>query len=149
MKEDDLRVFTEAAFQYFSGLGEPAQMGIPFLLDRDFEVLDFTGIIGITGASRGCIYVTASVPLLKQVALAHLGEDGEDPSPDDLTDLIGEMANVISGNARRVFGEHFNISVPVCMEGRPQNIRTMCRLPAFVIPLQWQNHKSFVVVCLD
>jgi len=64
-------------------------------------------------------------------------------------DVIGEVANTISGNSRSEFGSDFMISVPVVVEGKPQMIATPRDLMAFVIPVQWNNYSLFVVVCLE
>lgn len=48
---------------------------------------------------------------------------GEKEADDALIqDVIGEVANTISGNARRAFGPGFMISVPLIVEGQPQRI---------------------------
>lgn len=149
MTADDLQVFIKATTQYFDTLSgsQPAEMGVPYVQDKKFEVLDYTGIIGISGANRGCIYFTASKAMLKDVGRLFL--NGEEQPDEELADLIGEIANMISGNARRTFGENFQISVPIAIEGRPLNIKTLCSLPAFAIPIKWQDHEAFLVVCLN
>ena len=45
-----------------------------------------------------------------------------DTSVDNILDLVGEVANTISGNARKVFGREFLISVPVMIEGAVDKI---------------------------
>ena len=47
-----------------------------------------------------------------------------DTSVDNILDLVGEVANTISGNARKVFGREFLISVPVMIEGAVDKIYT-------------------------
>ena len=80
-------------------------------------IYDFTGVIGISGERQGCVYFTAHRDLLRQLLL-HVGE--ADVSDNNLCDLVGEIANTISGNARRHFGPNFMISVPVVVAGNAQ-----------------------------
>ena len=68
---------------------------------------------------------------------------------DDIKDLVGEIANTISGNVRQAYGSDFMISVPVVIEGQAKDIKLPEDIKSFVIPLTWHNHKSYLVVCLE
>jgi chemotaxis protein CheX len=65
-----------------------------------------------------------------------------------ILDLIEELANTISGNAQKAFGENFVISVPMVITGNDTNIRLPLEVPAFVIPFDWKGQKAFLVVGL-
>jgi chemotaxis protein CheX len=66
-----------------------------------------------------------------------------------IRDLVGEIANTLSGNAREEFGRDFLISVPIVSTDR--NVRFQfprdCR--NYVIPIIWQTEKAFLLVCLS
>jgi chemotaxis protein CheX len=64
-------------------------------------------------------------------------------------DLVGEIANTISGNVREAYGSDFLISVPVIIEGKKREIALPGNVPTFVIPLMWRHHKLYLVVCLE
>jgi chemotaxis protein CheX len=71
-------------------------------------------------------------------------------SHENLCDLVGEIANTLSGNARRDFGHQFKISVPSVVTGRGtarSNIRPRAR--PIVIPIDWRNYHARLVVCLN
>ena len=72
-----------------------------------------------------------------------------DDSEDNLVDLVGEVANTISGNARKQFGSEFNISVPFVFKGQPQNVILPKDKHSFVIPLKWKNHDAGIVIYLQ
>jgi chemotaxis protein CheX len=148
MDEAELRVFIQGATRYFQQTTQiPAEVGVPYLADpRDAPALDMTGMIGISGARKGCVYVTAPRAMLNNVLLA-MGET--DLSPVMHMDLAGEIANTIAGNAREHFGMHFMISVPVVVSGNLDAIKLPDRIRSFVIPLDWQRQKAAVVVCLE
>ena len=124
-----------------------ARCGIPFVKNNEPIVLEYTGIIGISGKRKGSIYYTAEKDQLAKLAKIMLAVDSV--SDDDIKDLAGEIANTISGNLREVFGSDFLISVPVIVEGRARDIKLPERIDSYVIPISWENKKSFLVVCLE
>ena len=103
MDEEELRAFIEIVNQYFERqTGRLPELGNPYLGDpAALPMYDFTGVIGISGARPGCVYFTAHRDLLRELLL-HVGESTL--SDENLSDLVGEVANTISGNARRVLG---------------------------------------------
>ena len=148
MNETDLHFFIDSTVNYYEEVtNEKASSGIPYIKDDEPVVLEYTGIIGISGKRKGSIYVTASEDMLKSVAKVILGL--EDVGKEDIKDLIGEIANTVSGNVRQAYGSDFMISVPVVVEGKAKDIKLPDNIQSFVIPITWQDHKSFLVVCLE
>jgi chemotaxis protein CheX len=148
MKETDLHFFIDSTLNYFDEVTrEKAQTGIPYIKSQDPVVLDYTGIIGISGKRKGSIYITASQDML--INLAQLILNQSSVSNEDVKDLIGEIANTISGNVRQAYGSDFMISVPVVVEGHAKDIKTPDDVQAFVIPITWRTHQSYLVVCLE
>ena len=97
MRETDLHFFIDSTANYFLEMtGEAAVTGIPHLKGDDPLVLDYSGIIGISGKRKGSIYITANEDMLKALTKHILGLD--EVSTEDIKDLIGEIANTISGN---------------------------------------------------
>ena len=148
MKETDLHFFIDSTLNYFDEVtNDKAVTGIPYIKSDEPVVLDYTGIIGISGKRKGSIYITASAEMLTQMGKVILHTD--DVSPDDTKDLIGEIANTISGNVRTAYGSDFMISVPVVVEGHARDISMPEDMQSFVIPITWNNFQSFLVVCLE
>ena len=147
MDEEQLRSFVEIVQHYFENQGgKAAEVGSPYLADPEaLPMLDFTGVIGISGARQGCIYLTASQDLLKTLLL-HVGET--DTSEANVADLVGEMANTIAGNARTHFGPEFMISVPLAVQGRAQGFQMPRGVKAYVIPMYWHKLSASLVVSL-
>ncbi|MBX3667737.1 MAG: chemotaxis protein CheX [Rhodocyclaceae bacterium] len=145
MDEAQLRIFVSNLQNYFERqTTRAAEVGTPFLGEANaLPVFDYTGVIGISGARRGCVYFTAPGDLLRDLLL-RVGESNV--AEANLADLAGEIANTISGNARRDFGPDFMISVPVVVRGRTQSIQMPCETKAYVIPLRWQKHRAALVV---
>lgn len=148
MKESDLHFFIDSTVNYFEEVtNEKAVTGIPYIKDEAPVVLEFTGIIGISGKRKGSVYITATKAMLSQIAQIIL--DIDDVGSEDVKDLVGEIANIISGNVRQAYGSDFMISVPVVVEGKAKDIKLPDNIQSFVIPLTWREHKSFLVVCLE
>ena len=148
MKESDLHFFIDSTVNYFQEVtNEKAVTGIPYIKDEAPVVLEYTGIIGISGKRKGSVYITASRAMLSEIAHIILGI--EDVGREDIKDLVGEIANIISGNVRQAYGSDFMISVPVVVEGKAKDIRLPDNIQSFVIPLTWREYKSFLVVCLE
>jgi chemotaxis protein CheX len=148
MNETDLHFFIDSTVNYFNEVtNEKATAGIPFIKDEDPVVLEYTGIIGISGKRKGSVYVTASDEMLRSIAKLILGQDSIEKS--DIKDLVGEIANTISGNVRQAYGSSFMISVPVVIEGKAKDIKMPDNIQSFVIPITWKDFKLFLVVCLE
>ena len=107
---------------------------------------DYTGIITITGKREGVVYFTAPRAMLT-VLLMKMQES--DFSHETMRDLVGEVANTISGNARRDFGRDFVISVPSVVAGERPDIPAIAgHCARFVIPINWRSHSAKLVVAL-
>jgi chemotaxis protein CheX len=148
MNETDLHFFIDSTVNYFEEVtNEKATAGIPYIKDDEPVVLEYTGIIGISGKRKGSIYVTSSETMLSSIAKVILGLD--EIGKEDIKDLVGEIANTISGNVRQAYGSDFMISVPVVVEGKAKDIKLPDNIQSFVIPITWKEFKSFLVVCLE
>ena len=71
-----------------------------------------------------------------------------DFSHETMRDLVGEVANTISGNARRDFGRDFVISVPSVLAGERPEIPQKPGARSFVIPINWRSHSAKLIVSL-
>jgi len=148
MSEQALKVFIDGVVNYFHHTSDKdVKVGAPYLVENSQPTaFDYTGIIGVSGPYRGTVYFTAPRILLKHLLLS-IGED--DTSLVNIMDLVGEVANTISGNARAEFGKDFMISVPVMVEGAPNSIHLPDDLRSYVIPIYWKAYSAAVVVCLE
>jgi chemotaxis protein CheX len=148
MTKVELETFVEGTTHYFqTAANQPASVGSPYLVNEGAPgIQEYTGIITIAGKRKGIVYFTASRPMLT-VLLMRLGET--DMTHENMCDLVGEVANQISGNARRDFGSEFMISVPRVIAGTPDHAVTPANVRSFVIPINWRSHSAQLVVCLE
>ena len=145
--EAEIRTFIDGATHYFdTAAQQEASVGSPYLVtDGRPGAYDYTGVIGISGSRHGIVYFTAPRGMLT-VLLMRMQET--DTSEENIRDLIGEVANTISGNARKDFGKSFVISVPTVIAKAAEKIATP-HVRSFVIPINWRSHSAKLVVCLE
>lgn len=148
LTEAEIRTFVEGATQYFEvSARQPAAVGSPYLVtDGPPTVHDYTGVIGISGRRKGAVCFTAPRSML-MVLLMRMNET--DTSEANMRDLIGEVANTISGNARRDFGRDFVISVPSVLASEGGRFEPPTHARPFVIPINWRSHSAKLIVCLE
>lgn len=147
MNEEKLQVFVDGVQKYFAQIAdEDMVIGVPYLVSNERPAAkDYTGVIAISGKYKGIVYFTAPRDLLERMLIL-LGEP--QASEEYLADLVGEVANTISGNARSELGDQFEISVPIVLRGAPDEILLPRRDRSFVIPLSWRNRSAAIVVAL-
>ncbi len=148
MEKESIEAFINSLNNFYSQIGvAEAVVGVPYLLDSSQPVAsDFTGIIGISGKRRGCVYFTCPKAMLSYLLMS-MGE--KEMTNEHLCDMVGEIANTIAGNVRQEFGDEFMISVPVVVQGVPENIHLPDDIRCVVIPTKWKSYQSAIVVALD
>ena len=146
--ETEVNVFVDGVLNYFdTAVQQTADCGTPYLALTDTpEISDYTGMIRISGKRDGVVCFTAPRTMLC-VMLMRMQET--DMSHDNLCDLVGEIANTLSGNARRDFGHQFNISVPSVVHGRSSSVQYPPNTRPIVIPITWRTYHARLVVCLN
>lgn len=145
MIERDLQIFIDGLVNYFDKLsGESAEPGVAYVKGVEAVLLDYTGIIGISGGLRGCVYYTAPSDMLMSVAQLIL--PGEELGEEVLSDVAGEVANTLAGNAQYYSDKEFEISVPAVMQGIADDLVVKSEVPNYVIPIHWRNFRAYLVV---
>jgi len=146
-RESELRTFIDGTTRFFETLtSQPASVGSPYLVtDGKPGAYEYSGVIKVSGAREGVVFFTAPRGMLT-VLLMRMQET--DTSEETMRDLVGEVANTISGNARRDLGKGFVISVPnVVANGSDPVVMPHAR--SFVIPINWRTHAAKLVVFLQ
>jgi len=96
----------------------PFKLGKPNLRQDKNPLYEISGIIGLSGAVTGCVVISLSKPIALQLVSALIGEEVTEID-EDATDAIGEIANMIAGNAKKDFpGEDTSISCPSVVVGK-------------------------------
>jgi chemotaxis protein CheX len=141
-------VFVNGVLHYFdTTVQQRAECGTPYMaIGQAPDVADYTGIIHVSGVHNGVVFFTAPKAMLC-VMLMRMHET--DMGHENLCDLVGEIANTLSGGARKHFGHRFHISVPSVLHGRDAAVTYPENTRPIVIPIEWRNHHARLVVCID
>ena len=99
---------------------------------------DVSGIIGITGEAIGSIALSFPKKTALAIVTNFIGEDvvGID---NDTIDAIGELTNMIAGNAKKTFsdkGIRIKISIPNVVVGKNHTIASPRGTPSIIIPFE-------------
>ncbi len=98
----------------------PFTLGKPDLKRDKIPSFELSGIIGITGEVTGCVVISLSEGIALQLASALLEEEIVEIN-DDCTDAIGEIANMVAGDAKKDFPKgNTSVSVPTIIIGKHQ-----------------------------
>lgn len=149
LRPGDIEVFSEAISHFFAtATHDPAVVRSAYVLDADDPILwnDYNGVIDVDGGFAGCVAFSAPRGLLSHVLLK-MGE--QDFTEEKHRDIVGEIANILSGRARRHFGEGLRISTPTAFSGRDEAVRRRARSSPYAIPFRWKGYDADLVVNLD
>ena len=127
--------------------------GKPFLKKKgEPSQGDVTGIVGMTGPVNGSIAVSFSEQAILQVVSNMFGEDFKELN-GEIQDAVGELSNMISGDARRMLAEkgyQFEASIPTVITGKDHRISHIVAAPSLVIPFTIHgDHPFFVEACFE
>lgn len=112
--------------------------GKPSLKKNHVAHGDVTGIIGLTGEATGSLSVTFNFTLIQQIMKNMLGEDVKEVT-NDVRDAVGEITNMISGDARRLLqqeGLSLTAAIPTIVAGQGHSIKHVISGPVIVIPFE-------------
>ncbi len=144
--EKTVNTFIESLENYFAKLTKTAaQTSPPFVKSQEqLELNDCTGMIGISGNKKGFVYISGDLDMFEELIKRYVGL--KNPSTNNMLDMAGELANVVSGNVRETYGKDFMISVPVVFRGKPEQLKFPDDVPIYVIPIKWNGFDARMVV---
>lgn len=81
-----------------------AEPGTPFQKQDNSAMGDVTGVVGLTGSRNGSLSLTFDKPCAVAIVRNMLGDDIDDIL-SDVKDAVGEITNMVSGQARAGLAE--------------------------------------------
>jgi chemotaxis protein CheX len=125
----------------------PFKLGNPTLKKDRTPSFEVSSIIGLSGNVSGCVVINLSTPVALQLVSALLGDEVTEID-EDAIDAIGEIANMIAGNAKTDFpGENNAISVPSVVTGKHE-VAYPSGLPIIAIPCETDAGQMVVEVAI-
>ncbi|MFW5486990.1 MAG: chemotaxis protein CheX [Desulfovibrio sp.] len=125
-----------------------ATPGTPYINKDRRAVGDITGLIGVSGYSRGTMSLTLSEGAILKIVNNMLYESYTEIN-DEIADAVGELTNMISGQARAHLsdqGMSFDASTPSVVSGKGLVIRHIDTAPVLSIPFSIEEGEFVVEV---
>ncbi len=122
-----------------------------FLKD-DYKMMgDVSGVMGLTGTATGSVVVSLSKNLACTVVGMMLGEDPSGELNADVCDGVGEIINMIAGQAKAMLVKtkyHFTISIPSVVSGTGHEISHKKGTANIVVLFEALGQPFSLQVCL-
>ncbi len=131
--------------------GITATAGAPYVKKDLLAKGEISAIVGVTGDKRGTIAVSFTRACAISLVKGMLGDDIHDVI-QDTQDAVGEMSNMISGQARaHLAGQGLALqgSTPSVIMGEKHTIRHTANSPVMVIPFTSPGGEFTVEFCFE
>ncbi len=125
--------------------------GKPYVKKDKKAIGDISGIIGLTGSTKGAVVVSFSKECALKVISSMMGEEYSELT-DEVRDAVGEITNMISGDARRALSElgaNFEAGIPTVIVGKGHEITSMGKGACLAIPFKIDGKDLTVEVSFD
>lgn len=97
---------------------------------------EITGLIGLSGDVTGAVALGFSRVTAERIVALFCGMEIDSENPD-FGDAVGELVNMVSGNAKGQFtGKNVSISCPSVIIGEGHRVANQSQHPAVVIPFE-------------
>lgn len=120
-------------------------IGLSLLEDKK-STGDISGIIGFTGAKQGSVVVSFTKECALKVVSSMMKQEYTELN-DEVRDAVGEITNMISGDARRHLADinlKFEAGIPTVITGNGHEISHTSNGPCIVIPFKCDGLAFFV-----
>ena len=122
-----------------------------FLKD-DYKMFgDVSGVMGLSGTASGTVVVSFPETLACKVVSQMLGEAPAEGLNEDVCDGVGEIINMIAGQAKASLVKtkyHFVLSIPAVVSGAGHEITHRKGTPNIVVVFEAEGQDFAIQVCL-
>jgi chemotaxis protein CheX len=125
--------------------------GKPYLKKDEVALGDVSGILGLTGEGNCTISVSFARQSILPIVSNMFGEKMEELN-DEIRDAVGEITNMISGQARKELaelGRSLQAAIPVVIMGENHTITHVSRHTVTAIPFSTDSGDFTVEVCFE
>lgn len=105
-----------------------------------------SGVIGLAGNCKGMLAIHLPDKVAMSITGSFLGMDVTEVD-DDVTDAIGELANMVAGNIKMILdeaGTSVTLSIPSCVHGDEYSMDTVADSHRVVIPFEIESGQFLV-----
>lgn len=128
-----------------------ARVGKPYLKKDAVALGDVSGILGLTGEANCTISVSFARQSILSIVSNMFGEKMEELN-DEISDAVGEITNMISGQARQKLdelGRSLQAAIPIVIVGENHTITHVTRHAVTAIPFSTESGDFTVEVCFE
>ena len=128
-----------------------ARVQKPYLKTTDVAVGDVSGVVGFTGETHGTVSITFDESCILAIVSSMFGESVPEINKD-IEDAVGELTNMISGQARKELEEAnrvFRGAIPTVISGKQHKLSSMTKGPKIAIPFRTEAGGFTIEVCLE
>jgi chemotaxis protein CheX len=114
---------TKNVFKEF--LNTDVSVGLPYFVQKEaVNDWDISAVIGLTGEARGAVVISMKTSLVLRLTDTLTGTVHNEID-DEVVDAVGEIVNIIAGNAKKGLEEAFKlvISLPTIIQGENHIIK--------------------------
>ncbi len=126
--------------------------GKPRLKKDDIAKGDVSGLIGMVGPStKGSLSITFDEELALDIMAKMLGEK-PDRINEEVTDMVGEITNMVTGGAKRLLGEkgyEFDMATPIVVSGKSHSIAHKSESGIVIMPFEGTAGMAHIEICFD
>jgi len=152
MKVEHINPFLNATLNVLKTMAfTEATAGKPYLKKERVAGGDVSGIIGITGETEGSLSISFTEPAICQIVSNMFGEEITKLN-QEVEDAVGEITNMISGDARRELAEKGFVlkgAIPSVVSGHNHTVKHMAKGPSIAIPFTTEAGSFVVEVCFN
>ena len=101
------------------------QASLPYFMEKNAATeCDVSGVIGLTGEARGAVVISMKQELAVKLTAKLTGSKKSTPNAETIDDALGEIINIIAGNAKKELEESLRlvISLPTIIKGKGHSI---------------------------
>jgi chemotaxis protein CheX len=137
MKVEHINPFLKAVTNTFATmLAAEAHRGELQLGDPRVRKFPISGLIGLSGKASGMVVINLSTEVALKAASALLMEHKEEVD-DEVLDAVGELANVIAGQAKTELEQYdLSVSLPNVITGVGHEVRFPSSAPPLAVPFK-------------
>jgi chemotaxis protein CheX len=144
--------FIQATLHVLSSMASTkATAGKPYLKKDSFAKGDVSGIVGLSGEARGTLSVSFSEESILSIVSKMFGEPVKEIN-DEVTDAVGEILNIVSGQARQKLesmGRILKGAIPTVITGKNHSITHITKQSIIAIPFDTENGHFTIEVCIE
>lgn len=113
---------------------------------------DVSGVIGLVGEQvKGSLSITFEKKLAFKIMENMLG-DTPMIINDEVTDMVGELTNIVSGGAKKIFSENgfnFDMATPMVVSGKDHTISHITDGKKIILPFNSLFGRAFIEICFE